>query len=97
VVSLITDARGQTIFSVLAICVIIMFGSTRHLLRPYDGMDLQVGDGAVKVAAVCSGGLAENAGILAGDQSLAIGSQPADGWASSPPYLYGVRPVSLRT
>ncbi len=93
IVSLVTNARGQTTFAILALCAIILFGSTLHLFRPYDGMALGIAEGGfLLVDTVHTGGPAENAGIIAGDQILSIDGRPVDGWGNKPLYRAGVGP-----
>ncbi len=97
IIATITNARGQAVFAIVALCIIVLFAGTRCVLRPYDGMDLQVGDGQVQIVEVYANGPAARAGIASGDQILAINGRLVDGWANKPLYRFGIEPGEMVT
>jgi two-component system sensor histidine kinase ComP len=94
IVVLMTNPRVQVVFAAIVLCAIALFGYAMFAFRPYDGMRLFVGDTAnyIPVSIVFDRGPADDAGILEGDQILAIDGQPVDGWGNTPPYRPYIRP-----
>jgi signal transduction histidine kinase len=86
IVSLITNATGQTIFAVLALSVILLFDASFYVLRPYDGMDFYVTNNVGQVVAVFEGGPADKGGVMVGDQILSIDGRPVDRQGNRPAY-----------
>ena len=91
ILSFVTYPRGQVIFSILALCAIILFNSFFYLFRPYDGMGVTQEGPLGEVYAVDPGGPAAKAGVQIGDQILAIDRKPIQPLVSKPRYRPGIR------
>ncbi len=90
ILSLVTHPRWQVIFAILSLCAIILFDSFFYIFRPYDGIGVYQEAPLGEVYEVDPSGPADKAGVLVGDQILAINGKPINPLIHEPRY----RPVS---
>lgn len=94
-VSLLIDPKRQVIFTVLALCLILVLGTSIFYLLPYDGALIDFN--TREMIQLDKGGPAEKAGALLGDQILAINGHTVDRWGRSPSYPPGVKMGEILT
>jgi len=91
ILSLVTHPRWQVIFAILSLCAIILFDSFFYIFRPYDGIGVYQEAPLGEVYEVDPGGPADKAGVLVGDQILAIDGKPINPLIHEPRYRPGLR------
>lgn len=89
VVSWLIYPKVQVIFTILALCIIIVHDSSILYLLPYDGALLS--SKSNEVIQVDKDGPAEKAGVRLGDQIVKINDNPVDPWGRYPAYPSGVK------
>ena len=89
IIAFITQAQGQVVLAVIALCLIVIFSVSNFLYRPYDGMALLATNGGV-VSAIYVPGPANSAGFKVGDRILAVDGTPVDPWMQRPVYPAGL-------
>ena len=86
----ITNGRVQVLLAVLALCLIVTFGVSVFVFRPYDGMAVLSESGGV-VSAMYHPGPAYNAGFQIDDRILTVNGKPIDPWLGRPIYPAGLQ------
>ena len=94
-VSLLIVPKRQVIFAVLALCIILVLGTSIFYLLPYDGALIDFN--TREIIQLDKGGPAERAGALLGDQILAINGHTVDRWGRSPSYPPGIKMGEILT
>lgn len=86
--SILTNSRAQILYALTGLCLILVYGGSVFVFRPYDGLVITeaIKDGSVIVAAVDPGGPADMAGFQAGDELLTVDGKPVDPWLQAPLY-----------
>ena len=91
ILRLATQPKGLIILSISILCAILIFNSFFYIFHPYDGMGVYQEAPLGEVYEVVPGGPAENAGILVGDQILAIDGKRINPLRSEPRYRPGIK------
>jgi len=89
--TLATNPKVQAIFAILILGAIILFNSFFYFFRPYDGMEVYQETPLGEIYEVYPGGPADMAGVLVGDQILAIDNKLINPSRSEPRYRAGIR------
>jgi signal transduction histidine kinase len=89
IVSLLTNPKAQVIFAILALCLIMVFGSSIFYLLPYDGAEIDFDSHEIVV--IDKDGPLEKAGAVLGDLIIRINGKSVDKWGRYPSYPAGVR------
>ena len=90
-VYLVTRPIFLVIFTVLALIVILLFGSFVYLYYPYSGMEISWDTNFGRVSSVYPDSPADGAGVLVGDRLLSIDGKQIQQWSIGPVYRFGIR------
>ncbi|MGD2157731.1 MAG: ATP-binding protein [Anaerolineales bacterium] len=88
IISLLTDVKVQIFFTIVSLCISIIYVASFYIFAPNDGIRLHAGHGG-RVFNVMEGRSADEAGIFPGDVILAIDGRPIDRWLRAPIYRPG--------
>ncbi len=91
ILRLATHPKGQVFLSIIILCAILLFNSFLYIFRPYDGMGVYQEAPLGEIYEVVPGGPSDRAGILVGDQILAIDGKPINPLLSEPRYRSGIQ------
>jgi len=92
IIIILTNPRGQVVFSILTLAAIILFNMFFYIYCPNDGMVVYQENPLGGVSQVYPGGPAEIAGVEVGDRILAIAGKPVAPLRSEPRYPPGLQP-----
>jgi len=95
IVIILTNPRGQVVFSILTLAAIILFNTFFYIYCPNDGMVVYQENPLGGVSQVYPGGPADIAGVEVGDRILAIAGKPVDPLRSEPRYPPGLKPGDI--